>query len=75
MPIGKINRIPIFEKDKKPRYFAFIDDKYFFHVSQYKGNWRDLVNLMKESAPVTVKYEIDEPGPKGELRAKDVELV
>lgn len=72
--IGKITRIPVFEKDKKPRYFAFIDDKYFFHVSQFKGEWKSLISAIA-LGPVEVKFEQDIDGPKGELRAKDVEMV
>lgn len=74
MPIGKITRIPVFDKNKKPRYFAFIDDKYFFHVSQFKGVWKELIELVAKG-PVLVKFEEDTPGPNNEQRAKDVEIV
>jgi len=84
MLIGIVNHIPRFKEtedpDKKPRYFAFVraeGKSYFFHVSQYKGDWHEFVKIVEaanKQEGVKVSFEINE-NKDGKLQAKNVSLL
>lgn len=84
MLIGTVNNIPRFKKEqdpeRKPRYFSFIkheNKSYFFHVSQFNGEWLDFVKLVEANKKdgIKVMFEIDDSGDDGKLKAKNVSLL
>jgi cold shock CspA family protein len=81
MLTGVIKNVPRFKTDKKPRFFGFIQydgQSYFFHTSQLTNgldDWNVIVAQVEKKRECKVQFEIDEPGDKGELRAKNVTLI
>lgn len=81
--LGVVNSIPRFKEaddpQRKHRYFAFVkaDGKsYFFHVSQYQGDWMEFakqVEVNGREKGTLVSFDIDDSEP-GKLRAKNVRL-
>lgn len=70
---GVIRSFPV--RDGRERDFTFIevskDEKYFLHITGFKGSWKKLVTLKR---PIQIEFEATEVPSKG-IRAINAQVV